>query len=135
MLRACAAGTGKASCRHSDLTGHGSCRGGSWNQPRVLVDQHHLLKRGVAHAAGNLARGIDVDESPSAIGLVHRILVSLAQKMELETALLQVVHGLWVMAHLVIVETDRALVLLAAPNCFLFLRTFAVGYKILQYDQ
>ena len=121
MLRACAAATDEASCRYSDLTGHGSCRDASRNQSRVLVDQHHLLKGGVAHAAGNLAGSVDVNESPSAVGLVHRILVSLAQKMELEAALLQIVHGLGIMAHFVIVETDGALILLAAPNCFFFL--------------
>src|ERR1700683_3552265 len=55
--------------------------------------------------------------------------------MELKAALLKILKRLRVMAHLMVIEADGALILLAAPNRFLFLRTLAVGNEILHHDQ
>src|SRR5262249_1378718 len=63
---------------------------------------------------------VDVDEPPRTVRLVHRIFVFLAEEVKLRHALLEIFDGLRVVAGLVEVEANRARILLAAPDGFVF---------------
>ena len=78
-------------------------------------------------AADDLAGLIDINESPGAFARIHGIFVSLAQEMQFGQALGQIVEVLRVAASLVIVEADRADILIAAPDRFLFTRAAILG--------
>ena len=101
----------------------------------IGIHQRHLLQIGVFGAANNLAGGIDVDETPVAVGGIGGILVGLAEEMDLGHAFFEVVERLRVVAGLVIVEANGAGVLIAAPDGLLFDAATADGRAFLQDDE